>query len=57
MIERASTLYAATIPMGTTKKTMSQATGRPSKVGVSQIEPEAPTASTARRRHPGLSLD
>ena len=23
----------------------------------SQIEPEAPTANTARRRHPGLSLD
>ena len=22
-----------------------------------QIEPEAPTANTARRRHPGLSLD
>ena len=23
----------------------------------SQIEPEAPTVNTARRRHPGLSLD
>ena len=55
MIERASMLYAATIPIGTTKKTTSQATE--GRAGRRQIEPEAPTVNTARRRHPGLSLD
>src|SRR6185503_11258369 len=50
VIEGASRLYAATIPIGTTKKTTSQTTGRLSKVG-------AVRSSRSRRRPAGLAVD